>query len=230
MECSRSVWLALALGPCPTVQALLAVREPLAELEASWAHRLAFAGWPAARGVGELLRSLRRHLDRLQRRGANALLAHDSDYPAELRSWPRAPAILFCWGELAPGARPVALVGSRAAGATALQASRALGKDLARAGCCVVSGGAIGVDGAAHEGARSAGGRTVAILGSGLDHLYPQRHLDLFGRIVAAGGTVLSPFSPWTPPRRWQFPRRNEVIARLSRAVVVVEAATNSAR
>jgi DNA processing protein len=103
--------------------------------------------------------------------------------------------------------------------------ARALAADLAGRGAVVVSGGAIGIDAAAHEGAV---GRTVAVLASGLDRPYPPRNAPLFAEIVAAGGALASPFPEGTPVRRWQFLHRNEIIAALAEAVVVVEAGARS--
>lgn len=223
---TRSTWVTLALGPCRSRRTLLAVADPRARLRSSWPDRRAYLEWPPAETEDQLLSAVDQVLARLDRRGARALLAFEPGYPESLHTWPLAPSVLFCWGAL-PAGPWVALVGSRAAAASALRASQQLGGDLARAGCCVLSGGAIGVDGAAHEGALAAGGQSVAVLGSGLDHLYPERHALLFAR-MAGQGAVLSPFAPWTRPRPWQFPRRNQVMARLARLVVVVEAGARS--
>ncbi len=103
-----------------------------------------------------------------------------------------------------------------------------LATDLAGAGVVVVSGLAIGVDAAAHEGALMAGGCTVAVLGSGVDVVYPAANADLARRLLAGGGALLSQFPEGTPPRREHFPRRNWTIAAISDVVVVVEAAEGS--
>ncbi|MGH7869155.1 MAG: DNA-processing protein DprA, partial [Candidatus Dormibacteraceae bacterium] len=100
--------------------------------------------------------------------------------------------------------------------------------DLASAGVVVISGLAMGIDGAAHRGALNAEGCTVAVLGSGVDVIYPTRHGELAERIVATGGALVSQFPDGTPPRRQNFPRRNWIIAALSQIVVVVEAAEGS--
>jgi len=119
----------------------------------------------------------------------------------------------------------VAVVGARAASAEGVKRAEGLAADLAGRGAVVLSGGAIGIDAAAHRGA---GGRTVVVLASGLDRPYPERNASLFAEIVAAGGALASPFPAGTPVRRWQFLRRNEVIAALADAVVVVEARARS--
>jgi len=103
-----------------------------------------------------------------------------------------------------------------------------LAMDLVRAGVVVVSGLALGIDAAAHEGALAGGGLTVAVLGTGIDVVYPAANAGLAARILAAGGTLLSQFPDGTPPRRGNFPRRNWTMAALSDLVVVVEAAEGS--
>lgn len=123
----------------------------------------------------------------------------------------------------------VAIVGARAASRRAVEQAHALAQQLAAQGVIVVSGGALGVDAAAHRGALAApGGLTVAVLGTGVDVAYPVRNRALFEAIAAGRGALLSPFPPGTPPVRWQFPRRNRVIAALVHGVVVVEAQARS--
>jgi DNA protecting protein DprA len=122
----------------------------------------------------------------------------------------------------------VAVVGGRRASPLRRAAARSLGAGLARAGWCVVSGGAVGVDAAAHAGALDAGGRTVVVLGCGLDVPYPRANTGLFARVRAAGGTLASEHPPGTPPRAAHFLPRNRLIAALAAAVVVVEAAEDS--
>jgi DNA processing protein len=122
----------------------------------------------------------------------------------------------------------VAVVGTRAPSDDGRRRARRLAEDLARRGVCVVSGLAIGIDGAAHEGALAAGAPTVGVLGGGHGHFFPPRHRELGARIVAGGGAVVSPFAPDVVARPWQFLARNGVIAALADAVVVVEAAARS--
>jgi DNA processing protein len=121
----------------------------------------------------------------------------------------------------------VAIVGSRAASPYALAVAEQLAADLAAAGLVVVSGMARGVDSAAHRGALSAGGATVAVLGSGVDIVYPSEHTAL-ARAIDASGAVISELVPGTRPQQWFFPMRNRIISGLSRAVVVVEASEKS--
>lgn len=117
----------------------------------------------------------------------------------------------------------VTVVGSRAASDEGLRRAHELGAALAAAGAIVLSGGALGIDGAAHQGALSAAGQSWAILGSGLDNLYPQRHVPLFTGLQERG-LLLSPFSLQAPPRAGHFPKRNQVMAALADLVVVIEA------
>jgi DNA processing protein len=122
----------------------------------------------------------------------------------------------------------VAIVGARRPSPYGEAVAEGLATDLARAGVLVVSGLAIGVDTAAHEGALLGAGCTVAVLGSGVDVVYPAGNSDLARRLLAAGGALVSQFPEGTPPRREHFPRRNWTIAALSDVVVVVEAAEGS--
>jgi DNA processing protein len=122
----------------------------------------------------------------------------------------------------------VAVVGTRAPSDDGRRRARRLAEELAQRGVCVVSGLALGIDGAAHEGALAAGAPTIGVLGGGHDHFFPPRHRELAARIVAGGGAVVSPFAPDVVARPWQFLARNAVIAALADAVVVVEAAARS--
>jgi len=122
----------------------------------------------------------------------------------------------------------IALVGARAPSDAARRRARALGEELARSGVCVVSGLALGIDGAAHEGALAAGAPTIGVLGGGHDHFFPPRHRELAARITLSGGAVVSPYAPDVVPQPWQFLARNGVIAALADAVVVIEAAARS--
>lgn len=127
-----------------------------------------------------------------------------------------------------PAERSVAVVGTRAPSESGRALARTIGAELAAAGVCVVSGLALGIDAAAHEGALDRGGRTIGVLGGGHAAFYPRRNLDLARRMLAAGGAVLSPFAPDEPPLPPRFLQRNGVVAALADAVVVVEAAARS--
>jgi DNA processing protein len=152
----------------------------------------------------------------------------DAAYPAQLCGIPSLPKSLWFAGRLpAAGQRLIAIVGARAASRVGCDRAHALAADLGRGGAAIVSGGAFGIDAAAHEGALAVGAPTFAVLGCGTDVVYPDRHADLFARIAASGG-LLSEYPPGTKPRRGQFPARNRIIAGLVRAVIVVEAALRS--
>ena len=120
-----------------------------------------------------------------------------------------------------------AIVGARAATAAGRERSREIALGLGGAGAAIISGGAFGIDAAAHEGAMDAGAATFAVLGCGTDVTYPDRHASLFVRVAASGG-LLSEYRPGTPPRAGQFPARNRIIAGLADGVIVVEAALRS--
>ena len=152
----------------------------------------------------------------------------DSRYPAWLRVLPDPPPVLWARGDLSVLEQPsVAIVGSRAASQYAKTVARGLAAGLARAGLAVTSGLARGVDGAAHAGCLDAGGRTIAVVGTGVDVVYPPEHEALAERIAGAG-LLVSELEPGSPPNAWHFPRRNRIISGLSRAVVVVEASEKS--
>jgi DNA processing protein len=147
--------------------------------------------------------------------------------PALLRAAP-PPEWLRLRGSLGQPARRVALVGARSTDAYGRDVARRLARGLARAGVSVVSGAALGVDGAAHQGALEAGGHTVAVLGCGVDVAYPPSHRDLLARILEGGGAILSEHEDGAEAAPWSFPRRNRLVAALSDAVVVVRAGQGS--
>jgi DNA processing protein len=158
----------------------------------------------------------------------------DPASPVALSGWLRGvvdrrlPAQVWVRGQAAAAlGERVAIVGARAAARGSLDYARVLAEKLAAGGRVIVSGGALGVDGAAHEGALAAGGRTLVVLGTGVDVAYPERHAPLFARVVDAGA-LLSPFPPGTTPKRGHFPKRNPIIAALADAVVIVEAGVRS--
>lgn len=159
--------------------------------------------------------------------GARPITWRDEDYPALLLRHQYPPPILYVQGELLPEDNcAVAIVGSRRATRWARELAYELARDLASMGITIVSGLAAGVDAAAHEGALETG-RTIAVVGCGIDTTYPARHRSLQQRI-AEKGAVISQFPPGTPPRPFQFPLRNDTIVRLALGVVVVEAPERS--
>jgi len=169
------------------------------------------------------------HDETLREDGSTRVLARaDAEYPSRLSEVPDAPATLHVRGRLVDeDALAVAIVGSRRATPYGLEVTETLAADLAARGVTIVSGLARGIDSAAHRGALRVGGRTLAVLGSGIDVIYPPENRRLADEI-AARGALLSQFSPGTPPLPQNFPTRNQVIAAMSLAVVVVEAAERS--
>jgi DNA processing protein len=171
--------------------------------------------------AGQLLIRARRH-------GIEALALDDGRYPRALAEIFDPPLVLWLRGQPDAFSGPaVAVVGSRAASPYALEVAERLGSDLAARGVTVVSGLARGVDSAAHRGALAGGGKTIAVLGSGVDVIYPAEH-DALAAAIGARGAIISELGPGTPPRPFHFPRRNRLISGLSLAVVVVEASEDS--
>lgn len=156
------------------------------------------------------------------------IVATSEDFPSLLHDASNPPAALFVAGDPAClWSAQIAIVGARSATVGGLANARAFARTFAQAGNTVTSGLAEGVDGAAHEGALEGGGKTIAVLGTGPDLVYPRKHGDLAQRIVAAGALV-SEFPPGTPGKPENFPRRNRLIAGLSLGTLVVEAGLNS--
>jgi DNA processing protein len=182
------------------------------------AELVAAAGDPAPR-----LRSM-------ERDGLQVVTLADPSYPLRLRHVELPPPVLFVRGAVAAlsSLHPIAVVGTRRPTGIGRATAARIGEALAATGAVVVSGLALGVDGAAHAAAVRAGVPTVAVMGGGHDHLYPAAHRGLAASIEASGGAVVSEFPPGMPPSRGTFPRRNRIISGLSDATVVVEAGIRS--
>jgi DNA processing protein len=164
--------------------------------------------------------------------GRQVLTLGDPGYPAALLNIEDPPLMLYRMGRLGTTPqRALAVVGSRNATPQGLQNARQFARAFAQAGVTVVSGLALGIDGAAHEGALEGAAReavaTIAVVGTGLDRVYPRRHLELAHRI-AERGMIISEYPIGTPPLAANFPRRNRLIAALSQGTLVVEAALQS--
>ncbi|MFZ2987470.1 DNA-processing protein DprA [Ideonella sp.] len=231
-------WLQLdctpGLGPASVRRLLAAFGSPQAVLAAgagAWrevagvsaAQALLASPEPALAAAGTAWQWLKG--DRDQR---HLITLADAHYPAALLNIPDPPCLLYALGKLDRLAQPaVAIVGSRDATAQGLSHSRHFAAELSQAGMCVVSGLALGIDGAAHEGALTAPGSTIAVVGTGLDRVYPRRHQAL-ARQIAAQGLLLSEYLPGTPSLSANFPRRNRIIAGLSQGTLVVEATLGS--
>ncbi|GAB4566503.1 MAG: DNA-protecting protein DprA [Rhizobacter sp.] len=152
----------------------------------------------------------------------------DPSYPSLLLETADPPLLLYLQGNASLlHAQSVAVVGSRNPTPQGRENARAFSAHLSQAGLTIVSGLALGIDGAAHEGGLSGAGRTIAVIGTGLDRVYPRRHLELAHRI-SAEGLMLSEYSLGTPPLPPNFPMRNRIIAGLTRGTLVVEAALQS--
>jgi DNA processing protein len=222
--------LALAPGLSPRGARELLARGPLADsLARPRDHAdLLDRATVAAIESGALAACAERELEAARRLSVDVIGLGEDRYPLWLRTTHTPPLVLWCRGTLVDtGAASVAIVGSRAATPLGQAFARRLAEALASAGLEVVSGLARGIDAAAHRGALAAGGRTLAVLGSGLDRLYPPEH-DRLADEVAASGALLSEFPLGTRPWKAHFPRRNRVIAGLARGVVVVEASGRS--
>lgn len=164
----------------------------------------------------------------LQEHGARAVCLGDRDYPSLLAEIPVPPAVLFVRGNLeAASTRRVAIVGSRRASLSGMGFAMDLARDLAFSGFTVVSGLARGIDTAAHQGALKGGGMTLAVLGSGIDLIYPPENRPLADEI-SHSGAVVSEHGPGVEPLPWHFPLRNRIISGLAMGAVVVEAAPRS--
>lgn len=160
--------------------------------------------------------------------GGRILVRDDADYPGLLSHINQAPPVIYTLGNTDVLRMPsVAMVGSRAATSYGRRVARRIAGDLAGWGVCVVSGLALGIDGQAHGGAIDAGGATVAVLGCGLDVVYPRSNRGLYEQI-RADGLLVSEYPLGTPPEPFRFPARNRIIAGLSLGVVVVEATRKS--
>ncbi len=171
---------------------------------------------------------LEQYMANLQAQEIQILTWDDPNYPAHLKQIDQPPPILYLKGAFSPeDAWAVAIVGTRAVTAYGRQVTEEIATVLAQNGVTIVSGLARGVDAVAHSAAVKAGGRTLAVLGSGVDRIYPPEHRALAEKIMLQGA-VLSDYAPGTPPESANFPPRNRIISGLSLAVVVIEAAETS--
>jgi DNA processing protein len=161
--------------------------------------------------------------------GHDVIALGDARYPQNLLETADPPLLLFASGRIdLLQARSLAIVGSRSPTPAGREAARSFAEQLSAAGMVIVSGLALGIDGAAHEGALHGGGGTIAVVGTGLDRVYPKRHLALAHRIASEGGLLVSEYVLGTPPLPLHFPQRNRIIAGLTQGTLVVEAALRS--
>ncbi len=229
-----SCWLALHRAPGVAVRTLRALHGRFGGVQAVFeagpgalaeaglgAEAIAYLGqpdWKAVDAARRWIDAPRHHL----------LLLADPGYPPLLREISDAPPVLFVEGDPLVLSNPqLAIVGSRNASRAGLELAYEFGRALVQSGLAITSGLALGIDAAAHRGALSGPGPTVAVAGTGLDCVYPLRHRDL-ARDIAASGALISEFPLGTPPIARNFPRRNRIISGLSLGTLVIEAAHRS--
>jgi DNA processing protein len=231
---SLSNWLALyhtpGIGPARFHRLLEIFRDPADILSAdSW--QLRQFGLPDS--TIEALRqpdaqAIEHDLEWQAKSGNRIMTCHDPDYPALLQEISDPPPLLYIHGNIDVLQEPqLAMVGSRNPTAAGRQTAIDFARHLSAAGLVITSGLALGIDAAGHQGALDAGSPTIAVMGTGLDRVYPARHRDL-ARQIAHTGVLVSEFPPGTPPRAENFPRRNRIISGLSLGTLVVEAAIRS--
>jgi len=172
----------------------------------------------------ELPEGLRRFC---QREGVQLLTLYAEGYPESLKHIEDPPLVLYVLGEIPAFSYAVAIVGSRDCSEYGLEAAAYFSNALARKGIPIISGGARGIDTAAHQACLAAGGQTIAVLGCGIDVIYPAENKELFRRI-ASQGAVITEYAPGTKPIQYNFPARNRIVVGLSQAVLVVEARRKS--
>jgi DNA processing protein len=233
---ANAVWLSIAAVPGIGESRLLTLlkhyRSPYGVLEAPTTELRAVAGLDA-KTAAALSSSVRRdvgraQLETLKRLGGGLLTYGSKGYPEPLCHIYSPPPLLFVLGAWTEDdARALAVVGSRRASSYGRRTARTIGRELAVRAFTVVSGMARGIDSESHRGALEAGGRTVAVLGSGLDVPYPPENKGLMEQI-ASRGAVVTEFPPGTEPLAGNFPQRNRLISGLAHGVVVVEAAERS--
>jgi len=169
-------------------------------------------------------------LERVKGLGSDILILDDGSYPSCLREIADPPITLYVRGDWQgcfdlPG---VAVIGSRMCSTYGENAAEMLSRDLASRGICIISGLARGIDTAAHKGAMRGGGKTIAVMGTGIDAVYPKENTKLVREILNSGGAVVSQFPLGTPPLKDNFPYRNRIISGLSLGVLIVEATERS--
>lgn len=228
-------WLGFSLISGIGTKRILQLLQAFGVLSAAWGASeaaLIQAGVDAATR-SRLLQSrdqikLEVEMARVRQVGASVITLDDAAYPPMLKPLPDAPAVLYVKGDLQPAdARAVAMVGTRKATRYGHDVAQELAYKLAQQGVTIISGLAPGIDAAAHQGALNAGGRTLAVLGTGIDVIYPRENHPLAQKI-AAHGALISEFPLGMPPDGRNFPRRNRIISGLALGVLVVEAPERS--
>lgn len=165
----------------------------------------------------------KKELDVCQKHSVKLLSFYDEAYPESLKDLQDPPLVLYMWGRYTPVSQSVGVVGTRRCSPYGKRVATTLGEQCAKGGWEVISGGARGIDGASHAGCLNAGGRTFAVLGTGVDVVFPSEHVALFEGIRGQGA-LISEYPLGTLGRAWHFPQRNRIIAALAARLVVVEA------
>lgn len=175
------------------------------------------------------LATFKSRLVECNKKGIDIVTFYDSIYPEVLKEIPDFPTVLYCRGnlDLLKDINAVAMVGSRKASDYGLSIARKFSAQIAQAGIVIISGMALGIDAACHRGALSVSGKTIAVLGTAIDRLYPRENEKL-GEIIINKGLVISEYPPGSKTAKFNFPMRNRIIAGLSRSVVIVEASRKS--
>jgi DNA processing protein len=179
--------------------------------------------------IAEIFGRAEKHEAAVRLRGIRYVCYASADYPPLLREIYDPPFVLYYMGRLPdPEKSAAAIVGTRKPSPSASAQAYSIGRGLGRAGITVVSGLALGIDAMAHRGCVDGGGTAAAVLGSGLDQVYPVSNRPLARRLLETGGVLFSEYPPGTKPYRWNFPARNRVISGLARGTVIVEAPARS--
>ena len=160
--------------------------------------------------------------------GIEALTILDPDYPQQLRGIYDLPYVIYLKGNFKIHAPMIAIVGARRASTYGIWAAQHFSYELSKLGIGIISGLALGIDTSAHKGAIDANGNTIAVLGCGVNTCYPASNINLYNNIIGGYGTVISEYTPGTPPLKHHFPARNRIISGLSEGVIVVEAGEKS--
>lgn len=227
------LWLQQALLPgCAKTGRLFetygTIREFYEAGRESWRQSGLFTAAELQRLSHATLERARAQLDFAEKLGQSVICPDDAGFPVLLREIPAPPCVLYYKGELPPpDALCIAMVGTRSATADGIRAAGLLAHDLAKEGVVVVSGGAVGIDAASHIGALQAGGRTLCILGCGIDYHYLMQNADL-RETISQNGALISEYPPNTPATPQAFPVRNRIISGLCAGTVVVEAPEKS--
>ena len=227
------VWLAMILGAgAKTDDIFSAYKTPLEVYEASETNKKisgVFSKAQSDRFSSVTLETAEKVIAECERKGWNIVTPEDMEYPAGLRKLRDMPLALYVDGDICclRGKVMIGVVGTRKPGLEGLNVAREICTDMSAAGAVIVSGGALGIDSAAHESALYAGGKTVCVLGCGLGTKYLMDN-EALRRDVSRNGAVVSEYPPYTPASRYTFPSRNRIISGMSHAVLVVEAGEKS--